>query len=142
MVEDYVYNKENNAIYKYSSLFSDFDAREKDSAVQKLFEAFQPVLGADNGRYNGLALAVGEMRAVSNILNQNNYGLGSSWNEAADSCKKMEDKISTIIIDIVKEVNNYIEATYAEELAVTKITEEFNENIKNINNSLDELDNL
>lgn len=144
-MDDYLRSTEtadNNLLYKYGSSYCSFDARAKDSAVKKLFEAFNSVLNVDGERHNELVHSVDYMMEISSILMLNNQGLGASWENAANSCKKMEQKIFSIIIDMVKGVNAYIEATYAEEINITKKTEDFNDNINNINNSLDELDNL
>lgn len=135
------FEADNNAIYEYG-YGSEFDIESKDSAVKKLFEAFYPILVADGGRYNNLCRSVSFMEEISSILSQTNGGLGNSWTTASENCKKMESKISNIIIDVVKVVNSYIEATYAEELNASKATEKFNEDMNNINNALNDLDNL
>lgn len=137
------YINDNNAMYEYlSTREGEFNAAERDSAVKKLFDAFQPVLAADGGRYNKLCSAVESMNMISSILNQTNGGLGGAWSTASANCQKMEQKIADIIIDVVKVVNSYIEATYAEEINATRATEQFNTNMNSINTALDEIDNI
>lgn len=133
---------DNNAIYNYYEGSGVFDATARNSAVKKLFDVFIPVLGADGGRYNDLCDSVTDMEGLSDILGKTNGSLGYAWENAAQNCTKMEEKIASIIIEIVKVVNSYIEATYAEELKAVHATEQFNNNMDRINNALNEIDNL
>ncbi len=76
---------------------------------------------------------------ISEILSKTNVSLGNAWDDCADLCLKIDEKVLSIINNLVKAINQYADASYQMEQEATAAAQQYNESA---NSYLSELDSI